>query len=148
MNQALCDARADLEAAGLQVTPSGEGSLWIAATTKDVADGIRLSNDAAALIRKGNGWVAVFPAEGMLNYEVPGGLPDLLSLIRGVYTRYRHLGGQLNDAFRWTVPNADFYLVGRFAREGTALHAVTSGQEEAVPSRGGPDTPGNHHTRR
>jgi hypothetical protein len=132
MNPTILDAKAELEAAGLQVKPSSEGSQWIAATTKDAGDGIRLSNDAAALLRRDDGWVAVFPADGMLNYEAPGDLDDLLPLIRGVYARYRHLGGPLKDAFRRAVPNPDSYLVRRFPPADPA----------AVHSRGEPGTDG------
>ncbi len=68
-------AKADLEAAGLEVKQSGERWLWIAATTQDVGDGIRLSSDAAVLFQRDEYGVAIFPA-GALTYEVPGALAD------------------------------------------------------------------------
>jgi len=117
MNPTILDVKAELEAAGLEVKPSGERSLWIAATTKDVGRGLMLSNDASALIQQDDHWVAVFPASGILNYEVPGDLGDLLPLIRRVYTLYRRLGGPFKDAFKRWGQNPESYLVGRFPAE-------------------------------
>ena len=117
MNQTILDAKAELEDCGLEVKPSGERSLWIAATTKDTGGGLMVSNDASALHQQDEHWVAVFPAAGTLSYEVEGDLRDLLRLIRTVYTRYRRLGGAFKDAFKRSVPNSESYLVGRFPEE-------------------------------
>ncbi len=84
MNQIIHEPKAELEAFSLEVKTSGECSLLIAATSRDVGDGLRLSNDASALLQRDDRWVAVFPAAGTLSYEVPGDLPDLLPLIRKV----------------------------------------------------------------
>ncbi|HEV3258797.1 MAG TPA: ImmA/IrrE family metallo-endopeptidase [Gemmataceae bacterium] len=136
MNQTILDAKGELEAAGLEVKPSGEGALWIAATTNDAGGGIRLSTDASTLLWKENRWVAVFPADGMLNYEVPGELYDLLPMIRGVYTRYRRLGGPFKDAFRRSVPNPESYLVGRYPREDRQQPSPTSRRMEIGTDEG------------
>jgi hypothetical protein len=126
MKPTILDAKTALEAAGLEVKPSGEQSLWIAATTKDIGDGIRVSTDASALVHHDDRWMAVFPGEGMLSYEVPGDLRDLVPLIRHVYTCYRRRGGSFKDAFRYAVTNPDSYLVGRFSAEDPTYPATTS----------------------
>jgi hypothetical protein len=108
MSPGFLDARAELEAGGLTVKPSGETSLWIRDRMQE-AGGIRFSNDASVLLRQGDRWIAVFPAEGMLSYEVPGDLPDLVVLIKGAYASDRRLGGRLNDAFARSVPDPEPY---------------------------------------
>jgi hypothetical protein len=137
MNQAILEARADLEAAGLVVRPSGEDGLWIAASTRDVGDGILLSQDACVLLHQGERWVAIFPGPGMLNYEVPGELCDLLPLVRSVYTRYRLLGGPFKEAFPGSVVDPEPYLVGRFPAEdrphpGPPSRRVAIGDDEGL----------------
>src|SRR5271170_1615351 len=98
----ILEVKAELEAAGLIAKVRGEHSLWIAATTRETGGGLMLSNDSMALIRTDDQWVAVFPSAGTLCYEVPGELRDLVPLIRGLYTRYRRMGGPFKDAFqRW-----------------------------------------------
>jgi hypothetical protein len=107
------DAKAKLEAEGLYVACNNAHSLWIAANYQDVGEGIRLSNDACSLLWDSGRWVAVFPAEGLLTYEVPGTLPDLVSIISAVYSQYRRAGGLFKDAFKQVVPDPEQYLVGR-----------------------------------
>jgi hypothetical protein len=112
MNPGILDAKAELEAGGLTVKLSGEASLWICDTIQG-ADGIRFSNDASVLLREDDRWIAIFPAAGMLSYEVPGELQDLVPLIQGVYASYRRSGGPLKDAFARSVPDPELYLHGR-----------------------------------
>ena len=57
--------------------------------------------------------VAVFPAEGLSTYEVPGTLSELVSLLLTVYGHYRQNGGRFTDAFRQVVSEPDRYVVGR-----------------------------------
>lgn len=106
------EAKAKLEADGLHVSFNNDHSLWIAATVRDAGRGIRMSDDASALIGDSGRWTAVFPAEGMLTYEVPGALPDLVSLIGSVYAQYRRAGGQLKDAFPKVRSEPEQYLIG------------------------------------
>jgi hypothetical protein len=112
MKAGVLDAKAELEAGGLTVRPSGEASLWICDTIQE-AGGVRFSNDASVLLREDDRWIAIFPAAGMLSYEVPGGLQDLVELIKGVYANYRRSGGPLKDAFARSVPDPERYLQGR-----------------------------------
>ncbi len=109
----ILDAKAKLESEGLHVSRSGDQSLWIAATLRDSGDGITLSDDACALIGNSGRWVAVFPAEGLFTYEVPGSLAELISLIVTVYAHYRRVGGLFKDAFKQTVTQPDQYVTGR-----------------------------------
>ncbi len=109
----LTGAIAILETHDLCVRSNNENSLWIANRTTDGGDGILLSNDACSLSRRADHWVAVFPAKGMRTYEVPGGLPESVSLILTVYARHRQDRGTLNEAFRKTVLDPDSYLNGR-----------------------------------
>lgn len=105
------DARASLEAQGLHVS-ADNGSLWIAASVRE-SGGVRVSDDACSLLNRSGGWVAVFPAKGLLTYEVPGSLPNLVSLITAVYARYRQAGGPFNTTFAQTADDPEQYLVGR-----------------------------------
>jgi hypothetical protein len=116
MNPDFDDARAALEADGLTVKPCGEAGLWICDTIEE-AGGIRLSHDASMLQRENGRWVAIFPAAGMLSYEVPGDLRDLVLLIRDVYANYRRSGGAFKDAFARSVPDPEPYLVDRPSAE-------------------------------
>ena len=105
------DAKASLEAKGLYVS-NRNSSLWIAATVEDVGDGVVMSNDACSLISNADGWVAVFPAEGLCTYERPGTLEELIATILAVYEQYR-CGGAFTDALRHVVPDPDRYVTGR-----------------------------------
>jgi len=107
------DAKAELEAEGLHVSCNNAQSLWIAATVQDMEAGIKLSHDACSLTWNSNRWVAVFPAEGLLTYEVPGFLSELVSLIIAVYANYRQAGSSMKDAFMRVMPDAEQFLVGR-----------------------------------
>src|SRR5262249_33078612 len=109
----ILDAKARLESEGLHVSRRDDHSLWIAATLRDAGEGIRLSDDACALLGDSGRWVAVFPAEGLFTYEVPASLAELVSLITAVYAHYRQAGGQLKDAFKHAVSQPEQYLAGR-----------------------------------
>jgi hypothetical protein len=113
MGATALDAKAKLEAEGLHVSCNTPHSLWIAATVREMGEGIKLSNDASSLTWNSSRWVAVFPAEGLFTYEVPGSLSDLVSLVTAVYANYRQVGGPLRDAFKRVVPDAEQFLVGR-----------------------------------
>ncbi|SRR5579884_2106633 len=106
------DAKARLEAEGLHVSCNNAHGLWIAANVRH-AGGIRLSDDACALLWDSGRWVAIFPAEGLTTYEVPGTLTDLVSLIAAVYRQYRQAGGAFRDAFRQVARDPEQYRVGR-----------------------------------
>jgi hypothetical protein len=113
MLETTLDAKEKLEAEGLHVSCNNTHSLWIAATARDLGEGIKLSDDACSLIGNSSRWVAVFPAEGLLTYEVPGSLSELISVITAVYAHYRRKGGPFNDAVKKVVIDADQYLTGR-----------------------------------
>jgi hypothetical protein len=107
------DAKKQLELEGLYVSHHNPHSLWIAATVRDMGEGIKLSEDACSLICKSGQWIAVFPAEGLCTYEVPGLLPDLVTVVSRVYEQHRRTGGPFQAAFRQVVNNPDQYVVGR-----------------------------------
>jgi hypothetical protein len=113
------DAKGQLEAEGLHVSRNDTHSLWIAGNVRDVGNGVRLSNDACSLMWKSGLWVAVFPSEGRLTYEVPGSLPELVSLITSVYAQYRQAGGSFEVAFPRVVSEAEQYLV-----DGSPAHST------------------------
>lgn len=112
MLKTAADAKAKLETEGLHVAFNSPDSLWIAASVREAGDGITLSDDACSLIWKPSGWVAVFPGEGLLSYEVPGILPELVPLITAVYTHYRRAGGPFQAAFPKVVSQPERYLLG------------------------------------
>lgn len=64
MNQAILDAKAELEAGGLIVKRSGETSLWICDTIQDAGGGLHLSNDASTLLEQGDRWSPSSPRRG------------------------------------------------------------------------------------
>jgi hypothetical protein len=113
MLQTISEAKAHLESQKLHVASNDAHSLWIANTIHDTGTGINISNDACSLLWNAGEWVAVFPAEGLLTYEVHGTLSESVSLIVRVYGDYRQLGGSLNDAFKRIMPNPEQYVVGR-----------------------------------
>jgi hypothetical protein len=113
MLETTLEAKAKLEAEGLHVSCNNPHSLWIAATVRDMGSGIKLSNDACSLTWNAGRWVAIFPADGLLTYEVPGSLPELVSLVSAVYANYRQAGGQLKDAFKRVVSDAEQFRSGR-----------------------------------
>lgn len=123
MNQEIRDAQAELEAEGLTAEPSGEASLWICATTREVGAGIPLSNDAMVLHHEAGRWTAIFPATASASYEVTGDLKSLVLLIRDIYADYRRPGGALGDAFARTVPDPESHRVGLPATAGLAADA-------------------------
>ncbi len=107
------DAKVALEAEGLHVFSNNPHSLWIAATVRELEGDIKLSDDACSLIWSSERWVAVFPADGFVTYEVPGTLSDLVSLVLTVYHQHRLAGGSLKDAVPQVVLDSEQYLVGR-----------------------------------
>ena len=113
MVETILDAKSRLEAEGLYVSRNDAKSLWIAGSLTDAGEGVRLSQDACALFRKGDQWTVVFPAEGMLTYEMSDSLPELLTTISTAYQRYRLAGGQFKDIFKQVVSKSEQYLVGR-----------------------------------
>jgi hypothetical protein len=113
MHVTALDAKAKLEAEGLQVSWNNPQSLWIAATVRDAGSGIRLSEDACSLCWNSGRWVAVFPAEGLLTYEVPGSLPELVSVITAVYAHARETSTPFKDAVKQVVTGVEQYLVSR-----------------------------------
>ncbi len=107
------DAKVELEAQGLHVSNSNANSLWIADQVRDAGQGILQSDNACALIHDSGRWVAVFPAEGQLTYEIPGSLPELVSVIAAVYAQHRQAGGPFREAIKKVVDTPQQYLVGR-----------------------------------
>ncbi len=137
MNQAILDAQAELESGGLIVKRSGETSLWICGTIKDTGGGIHLSNDASALLQQDDRWIAIFPAAGLLSYEVPGDLRDLVGLIQDVYANHRRFGGPFKDAFARSVPDPESYLTGQLPAEDRPTPISPSRPVEVGGSFGG-----------
>src|SRR4051794_7499852 len=107
--ETLQEAKLVLEGQGLHVSVNSPSSLLIGGSVVDADDGLHLFKDACAVNRRAEEWVAVFPAEGLLSYEVPGPLPELVSLVTAVYDRYRQTGGEFKDAFKKVVKGAEHY---------------------------------------
>ena len=113
MVETLAEAKAALQAEGLHVSSYVPHGLWIAGSLVDSGDGIHLSHDACVLMEEAERVVAGFPADGMLAYEVPGSLSDLVALILAVYHDHRRNGGDFKDAVKRRVANPEQYLTGR-----------------------------------
>ena len=112
MIETIQDARAALEAQGLFVSVNNPFSLLIGSCVVDAEEGLRLFQDACSLNRRAGQWIASFPVEGHCLYELPGSLPELVSVISRIYGQYRRAGGPFKDAFRVVVSDPNQYLVG------------------------------------
>jgi hypothetical protein len=115
MRPELVDARRRLQAAGLAVRTPTADSLWVAGQVTAVEPGLGLSQDACGIQGRGEGeFVGVFPAEAPVLVEVPGTVPDLVSVILATYLRHRQQGGPfheavgvvLREAERWPLAEA------------------------------------------
>ena len=95
----VLEAKGKLESAGLHVSFNNSHSLWIAANLQDIGDGIKFSKDSCSLIWTSGRWVAIFPTDGVLTYEISASLSELVALITDVYANYRTTGGQFTDVF-------------------------------------------------
>ena len=107
------EAKTYLESKGLYVSGRTPTSLWIAAGVRDAGDGVLMSNEACSLIANADGWVAIFPGDGLSTYELPSTLEELVATIVAVYEQYRRSGGAFTNAFRQVVPEPDRYAIGR-----------------------------------
>jgi hypothetical protein len=113
MTETIRDAKAALESAGLVVSETKMNSLQIGALIKNVGEGIHIFQDGCALNQRNAEWVALLPAEGLLQYEVPGTLAEGVSLILAAYQEHRKCGGMFKDACKRVLRDADKYLIGR-----------------------------------
>ncbi len=101
--------QARLEAENLVVRATSPDSLLIFLTAEGAGD-MQVSQDASCLLKKPEGWVAVFPSKGMRAYEVPGSLTELLDLFLAVYACRKRCHQPLADAFSAVVENPAQYL--------------------------------------
>jgi hypothetical protein len=86
----LQDAAQRFRTGGLVVRTPQPNYLMIATGVTEAGDGIRLFQDACALIGKGDGqYLAVFPSAGHMTVDVPGTLDELVPLVEQVY-RHHH----------------------------------------------------------
>jgi hypothetical protein len=113
MIDTIQDAKASLEKQNLYVAYNNKQSLWIAGGVRDAGEGVRVSNDACSLIFNVDRWIAIFPALGMLTYEVPGNLEELVYLIEAVYSQHLRAGNSFTEAVKQIVEDSEQYLVGR-----------------------------------
>jgi hypothetical protein len=97
------EAKAALEAEGLQVSVSRPGFFLIAGSFRDSGCGLRLSNDACILMCNGDESIASFPGKGLSGREIPGSLDDLVALILAVYAQYNEHGQGGAEPFRMAV---------------------------------------------
>jgi hypothetical protein len=108
MTPELTAARRRLQAAGLTVRTPTDDSLWVAGQMTPVETGLSMSQDACAIRRRGNGeYVGVFPSETEVLVEVPGTVPDLVSLVLATYLRHRRQGGAFGDAVGVVLRESD-----------------------------------------
>jgi hypothetical protein len=113
MIETIQDAKASFETQNLYVNYNNDQSLLIASKVCDVGEGVRVWNDACALIFDADHWCAVFPTEGSRTFEVPGTLDELVQLVHNVYKRYFRAGISLPEAFREVVKEPNQFLLGR-----------------------------------
>ena len=118
MIDSIHDAKAALEAEGLLVSQSKLPGLLIASSfvVSSFADGLdelRVFQDACGLNQRNGEWIVVFPAEGLLQYHIPGTLADGVALILAAYRDHRQNGGMFKDACKRVLKDTEQYLVGR-----------------------------------
>lgn len=111
--ETIQDAKATLEAEGLFVAMNSPISLLIGGSVADGSDGLRVYKDASGLNQRNGEWVAILPADGLLQYEVPGSLAQSVSLILAAYQEHHATGDAFKDACKRVLGNADRYLIGR-----------------------------------
>jgi hypothetical protein len=108
MNSDLAAAQRRLQAAGLVVRAPTDNSLWVAGHLTEVEAGVNLSQDACGIQRRdGSEYVAVFPSDSEILVEVPGTIPDLVSLILAMYLRHRRQGGSFGATVGTVLREAD-----------------------------------------
>jgi hypothetical protein len=108
MTPELATAQRRLQAAGLTVRAPTDDSLWVAGHLTPVEPGLNLSQDACAIQRRGDdGYVGVFPSETEILFEVPGTVPDLVSLVLATYLRHRREGGSFGHAVGAVLRESD-----------------------------------------
>jgi hypothetical protein len=112
----LSQAQRRLQAAGLTVRAPTDDSLWIAGHLTAVEPNLHLSQDACGLQGRCKGeYVAVFPSAGHVTIEVPGTIPDLVSLILATYLRHRRVGGPFHEAVGLVLREADRWPLAEVA---------------------------------
>lgn len=113
MIETIQDARSALEAEGLHVSVNNLSSLLIGGSITDAGEGLTIYKDACAINCRAGQWVASFPADGLLSFEFPGSLPELVSLVVAVYDYHRQHEGELKEAFKRLIKDAEQFLIGR-----------------------------------
>ncbi len=111
--ETMQDAHAMLEGEGLFVSATSPTSLLIGGSVADHGDGLRVYRDSCGLVQCNGAWVAILPAEGMLQYEVPGSLAQSVSLILAAYQEHRKSGAMFKESCKRVLENANRYLIGR-----------------------------------
>lgn len=112
MNESIQEALTTLQAAGLAASFNRLNSLQIGTSLDDVGDGIRIFRDGCALNERNGEWIALLPAGGLTQYEVPGTLADGIALILAAYDNHRKNGGPFHDACKRVLKDAERYLIG------------------------------------
>lgn len=108
MSPDLAAAQRRLQAAGLTVRTPTDDSLWVAGHMTPIEVGVNLSQDACGIQRRESGdYVGLFPSETEVVVEVPGTVPDLVSLVLAMYLRHRRQGGSFGDAVGAVLRESD-----------------------------------------
>ena len=109
----LLDVQARLETEGLYVSPVAPDFLWIALGSSLIRRSeIVFSKEFCTLRKGGEQWIASFPSNPPLTYEMMGSLPDLESLIIKVFHQSSLSGVPLGKAFSDIEPDSERYLQG------------------------------------
>lgn len=110
MTPELAAAQRRLQAAGLTVRSPTDDSLWVAGHLTPVEAGLNLSQDACAIQRRETGeYVGVFPSDTEVLVEVPGTVPDLVSLVLATYLRHRREDGSFGQAAGAVLRESDWW---------------------------------------
>jgi len=106
------EAVTTLHAAGLAASITSLGSLQIGSSLDDVGDGLRIFRDGCAMNPLNGEWIALLPAGGLTQYEVPGTLAEGVALILAAYEDHRKNGGPFHEACKRVLKDAERYLIG------------------------------------
>lgn len=100
----LQDAAQRFRTEGFVVRTPLPDRLTIATGVTEAGGGVRLLQDACALIGKGDGqYVAVFPSAGHVTVDVPGTLDELVPLVEQVYRHHRGSNEPFHESVREVV---------------------------------------------
>ena len=111
MSQLLEEAKIAFASHGLYAAVKARRSIQIGTGTRPKEGGIGSVENDSAIVEIEGRWAALF-TKCMAQYEVPGTLYELVPMVLSVYEYQKQAGGELYEAFKHVVEDAERYLIG------------------------------------